>query len=164
MRLSRKARGLYNDNWIQVTQIETDSMLYLIRNLENFEKDKAIRKGLGAAGAYLMSAGRTRLKRSMKSGSRGVTGNLLRSFKVRVKKWKPGVLVGFQQGEGGGSHAHLVDRGTDERFWKTKSHKSTGRVIGNAFWSDTEAQDYPKAIDKIYEGIERAVNRVNNRQ
>jgi hypothetical protein len=37
-------------------------------------------------------------------------------------------------------------------------------MVGNAFWGDTESQDYPKAMDKLYEGIEKAVNRINNRQ
>ena len=160
------------NNFIEIKHINEGEVNYLVRNLENFEKDKAIKQGLGAAGQVFRLGGRNRLRRTMKSGSRGVTGNLLRSFIVKVKRNKPGVLTGFKQGKQGGSHAHLVDRGTTERFWKTRKHKkkdgsykkSVGKVKPSYFWNDTESQDYPKAIDKLYVGIERAVDRINNRR
>ncbi|MBF0577737.1 hypothetical protein [Dysgonomonas sp. GY617] len=152
------------NNVIEIKQIDRGTINYLVRNLDDFGKDKAIKKGLGDAGKVFEKGGKGRLKRSMKSGSRGVTGNLLRSFNVRVKKSKPGVLVGFKQGKDGGSHAHLVDMGTTDRYWKTKSHKYVGKVKANHFWTDTEEQDYPKALETLYDGIERAVNRINNRQ
>ena len=151
-------------NFFEIKQIDREAVNYLVRNLENFEKDKAVKAGLGAAGNVFKVGGASRLKARMKTGSRGVTGNLLRSFQVRVKKSKPGVLIGFKQGKGGGSHANWIDRGTTDRYWKTRKNKSIGRVIGNAFWTDTEAQDYPQAMDKLYLGIEKAVNRINNRQ
>jgi hypothetical protein len=151
------------NNIIEIRQIDRGAIDYLVRNLENFESDRAIKSGLKAAGNIFASGGKNRLRQRMKCGSRGFTGNLLGSFQVRVKKSRPGVLAGFRQGKGGGSHSYLIDRGTNERFWD-KNGKSTGRVTGNSFWSDTEAQDNPKAINKLYEGIERAVNRINNRQ
>ena len=153
-----------NNNFIEIRQINREEVDYLVRNLQDFEKDKALKGGLKSAGNVFSSGGKSRLKRSMKSGSRGVTGNLLRSFQVRVKKSKPGVLVGFRQGKEGGSHAHLIDKGTDKRYWKTKKRKYVGRVVATRFWSDTEAQDYPKAMDSLYIGIEKAVNRISNRR
>lgn len=159
-------------NFFEIKQIDREAVNYLVRNLENFEKDKAVKAGLGAAGNVFKAGGASRLKARMKSGNRGVTGNLLRSITVRPKKSKPGVLIGFKQGKGGGSHAHLVDRGTSIRkreklggFIKgTKStNTNTGKMLGNAFWADTEAQDYPQAMDKLYVGIEKAVNRINSR-
>lgn len=154
------------NNFIEIRHINRAEVDYLVRNLEDFEKDKAVKGGLLAAGKVFSSGGKTRLKRSMKSGSQGVTGNLLKSFQVKVKKNKPGVLTGFKQGKDGGSHAHLVDKGTDERFYTTKQgkRKSTGKVIGNHFWSDTESEDYSKAMDSLYIGIEKAANRINSRR
>ena len=148
---------------IEIRHINRGEVDYLIRNLNNFEKDKALKGGLKSAGSVFMSGGKGRLRKRMKRSS-GVTGNLLKSFHVRVKKSKPGVLIGFRQGKEGGSHAHLVDKGTSQRYWKTRTRKSTGRVIATRFWSDTEAQDYPKAMDKLYLGIEKAVNRISERR
>lgn len=150
-------------SFFEIKQIDRDTVNYLVQNLEDFEKDKAIKSGLMSAGAVFKAGGKRRLKSSMKSGSQGVTGNLLQSFHVRVKRSKPGMLAGFKQGKNKGGHAHLIDKGTNERYWKTKN-KSTGRVIASRFWSDTEAQDYPKAVDKLYIGIERAVNRISSRR
>lgn len=151
------------NNFIEIRHINHEEVDYLIRNLEDFEKDKAVKVGLKSAGKVFLSGGKSRLRQSMKSGSRGVTGNLLRSFKIKVKRSKPGVLIGFKQGKEGGSHAHLIDRGTNKRYWKTRKRKYVGSVVATRFWSDTEAQDYPKAMDHLYMGIERAVNRINNR-
>lgn len=151
------------NNFIEIRHINREDVDYLVRNLKDFEKDKAVRGGLQSAGKVFLSGGKSRLRQSMKSGSRGVTGNLLRSFHVRVKRSKPGVLIGFKQGKEGGSHAHLIDKGTNQRYWKTKKRKYVGRVVATNFWSDTEAQDYPKAMDQLYMGIERAVNRINSR-
>lgn len=151
------------NKFFEIRQIDRGTVEYLVRNLSDFEKDKAVKGGLQSAGKVFLSGGKSRLRHSMKSGSRGVTGNLLKSFQVKVKRNKPGVLIGFKQGKDGGSHAHLVDKGTNQRYWKTKKRKYVGRVVATRFWSDTEAQDYPKAMDQLYMGIERAVNRISNR-
>lgn len=147
---------------IKVRQIDRDNIDYLVRNLKDFEKDKSIRKGLGDAGRVFQSGGKRRLRKSMRKSS-GVTGNLLRSFRVRVKRSKPGVLVGFSGGKDGGNHSHLVDRGTTDRYWKTRGRKYVGKMPATRFWSDTESQDAPQAMEKLYDGIENNVYRINNR-
>jgi len=62
---------------------------------------------LRKAGNYIAQVSKQNLRRGMKS-SNGVTGNLLSSYKVKVKKRSSGVLIGFNQK---GHHAHLVDLG-----------------------------------------------------
>lgn len=145
----------------QIKYIDRDAMLYLVRSLDDFEKDKSIRSGLSSAGAVFKTGGIRRLRKSMKSGPTGFTGNLLKGFQLRVKRNKPGVLIGFNKK---GSHAHLIDRGTDKRYQLTKGGKYVGSVKASRFWTQTEAEDHPKAMDKLYQGIERAVNRINNRR
>ncbi len=154
------------NKFFEIKQIDRDAISYMVRNLEAFEKDKTVKDGLKAAGNVFKIGGKSRLRKSMKSGSRGVTGNLLRSIIVRTKRSKPGVIIGFKQGKGGGSHASWIDRGTDERFYKTKkgNNKSIGRVPATRFWSDTESQDHPKAIKELYNGIEKGINRINSRR
>lgn len=148
---------------IEVRTIDRERVVSAVNQLKDIDKDKAVKKGLGDAGRVFATGGKRRLRSRMESGPIGVTGNLLRSFQVKIKKSKPGVLIGFRQGKGGGSHAKWIDRGTNDRYWKTRGRKYVGRVKANRFWSDTEAQDYPHALDKLYEGVERAVNRIQNR-
>ena len=145
---------------IEVRQINKSDIELLVRNLQDFEKDKAIEEGLKKAGNVFKSGGQRRLRSRMKS-KEGVTGNLLNSFHVRLKRRKLGMLTGFRTS---GSHAHLIDKGTVIRYQKTKDMKSVGQVIGNNFWDDTRSEDHPKAIDKLYAGIEAAVDRISKRR
>ncbi|MBK5721373.1 hypothetical protein JGH11_10860 [Dysgonomonas sp. Marseille-P4677] len=152
---------------ITIKQIDRENITYLVHNLEGFEKDKAIKKGLQKAGKVFETGGKYRLRKVMRK-AKGVTGNLLNSLFVRVKKNKPGVLTGFIRSTknmliGGGNHAHLVDRGTKDRYWKSKGSKYVGKMPATRFWSDTESQDYPQAINKLYEGVEEVVYRIKNR-
>lgn len=154
---------------MQVRLIDREAIVYLVQELEDFEKDKVLRSGLAAAAQVFKTGGRRRLRQRMKSPA-GVKGNLVRSFTTRVKKSRPGALAGFKAGKGGGSHSIWLDKGTKERFYKTKSKKSTGKIPGKNssfrlnFWQDTKSQDESKALDGLYKGVERAVQRINNRR
>lgn len=139
----------------------------LIDGLSQIDRDHAIKDGLYKGGSVLRSGGKERLRRRMKSGSQGVTGNLLRSFMVRVKRRKPGVLTGFRHGKDGGNHASWVDRGTKERFTtgrkSVRAGISRGIMPSNYFWGDTRKSDMSKAKDRIREGIEQFVERVKQK-
>ncbi|MBF0759547.1 hypothetical protein IR148_00630 [Dysgonomonas mossii] len=153
---------------IEVKVIDREAITYLVNGLEDFEKDKAIKDGLKAGGNVIQSGGKRRLRSAMKKPG-GVTGNLLRSFHVRPKRFKLGVLVGFRRSNknmviGGGNHAHLVDMGTGKRYWKTRGRKYVGVMPANRFWSDTESQDGNQAINEVYSGVERAVDKIKNRR
>lgn len=157
---------------IQIKMIDREAILFLVQELEDFEKDKALRSGLAAAANVFKVGGRRRLRQRMKNPL-GKTGNLLRSFTTRVKKSKPGALSGFKGGKEGGPHAKWLDKGTQERFYYTKKNhrkKSVGKIPGMAsgfqlhFWDTTRNQDYPKAVDALYKGVERAVQRINDRR
>lgn len=150
-----------SNNLIQLRQINREEIEYLIRNLNDFDKDKAIKQGLRDSGKVFETGGKSRLKSRLKSGSKGVTGNLLKSFKTRVKRNKLGALIGFTKK---GSHAHLIDKGTNNRYWKTKKRKYVGKNTPNLFWTDTKELDYPKAMNKVYDGIEKAINKISSRR
>ena len=47
---------------IQASIVDKDSVLYLVRNLENFEKDKAIKSGLRSAVNIFRIKGRSNLR------------------------------------------------------------------------------------------------------
>ena len=156
-----------SDSMLNVQLIDRDAIRYLVDELENIDKDKAIRKGLGLGGAYILRGGRARLRGRMSKPS-GETGNLLKSFTVKVKRKKLGALVGFRYPLG--RHAWLLDLGTKERNWRKKPFKITGKIPGKSggfkigFWTETKEQDFPKAIECVREGVERFVQRINERR
>jgi len=137
--------------------IDFDRVYQAIENLNNFEKDKAVQAGLKSATALFIQAGKANLKARMKN-KKGDSGTMLKSFKNKVKRAKLGALAGFSAG---GAQAHLLDRGTDYRF--TKKGKYRGKIIANNFWTDAIKQNEDAAIDKVYSGIERAIQNLINK-
>ena len=91
---------------LTVKQLDTNKVKDLVYGLENFEKDKTVRAGLYAGGSILQRGGVMRLKSRMKSPY-GHKGNLIKAFRVRVKRKKLGVLSGF--GYPIGNHSWLLD-------------------------------------------------------
>ena len=142
---------------LTVRQIDISKVNEFVCDLENFEKDKAVRAGLYAGGSILKRGGVMRLKSRMKSPY-GHKGNLIKAFRVRVKRSKLGVLSGFGQPEG--RHSWLIDQGTGIR--RTKNYASRGYGPALRYWEDTRAEDGSKAMNAVMDGIERAVKRMKN--
>lgn len=146
---------------IEIKTIDREAILNLVDGLENFEKDRAIRTGLAAAVGVFRTKGRSNLRNWMGQHGHpnGVTGNLLASFKNRVKKSKPGALAGFEWPKG--AHVWLVDQGTG--FRQTKKH-DTGIMPASHFWEDARRSEESKAVQRLQNGIEKAVQRINERR
>ena len=107
---------------------------FLLKNLDGFERDKAVKSGLRAGASVFRRKGRGNLRTRLQTPG-GRTGNLLSAFAVRVKRRKAGALAGFTAK---GHHAHL---GTDA--------------------ANTEGA---KAMNEVREGIRRCVQRINERR
>lgn len=126
----------------------------------------AIMKSLSLGIAKIIRKGKSNL-----AASNGVkTGNLKSSFrKKQVKKWVS-AYGGFRRGKGGGNHAHLIDRGTDER-WQKKTGRYTGSISrknpnhGTKFWTRAVESTGPGAMthtmDIIYRELEKIINKKN---
>lgn len=136
---------------LEIKLIDYDRVMKAVENLSNIDKNKVIKQGLRDATALYIRAGRSNLKSRMKN-PKGVTGNLIGSFKNKVKRLKLGALAGF---DGFGAHAHLVNDGTVERF--TKQGYARGKMTANHFWTDAISANENSAIEKVYDGISRAI-------
>lgn len=127
-----------------------------VSDLANLEKDKAVRAGLRSGATFLRRKGRQRLKDREKVYN---PEGLYNAFQIRIKKRSIGALVGFNKR---GHHAHLVDKGTGKR-----PHPITGTsgvMPANYFWTETAEQDWKQAMEKVMDGVERAVFRIKMRQ
>lgn len=144
---------------ITVKLIDREAVVNLVEGLEDFEKDRAIKAGLRSAVSVFKTAGKRNLRQRLKTPG-GVTDNLMKSFTNKVKRTKLGALSGFARPAG--NHAHLVDKGTKMRY--TKKGWRRGIVPANNFWSDALVSEEPKAMGLLYSGVERAVQRINNRR
>lgn len=126
-----------------------------IDKLSYLSKSAPVRKGIGAAVRYLQRRGAVRLRGLYKGYQ---TGRLYKSMTSRVKRRKAGGLAGFRRGKGGGNHAHLVDRGTTERY--TRSGAYRGRMPANGFWTTTKQIDSGRASEMVIQGLQEAVSKI----
>lgn len=135
----------------------------LVADLQEIDQNKAIKKGLRRGAMVFIRIGRSMLR----SRNEVHTGNLMKSFRIRVKRRKLGALAGFSMNysrmseDGYGSHSWLVDRGTVQR--KTTGRGSVpaglnrGIMPASYFWTDTKEQGSSEAIRAIEQGIHDAV-------
>ena len=143
--------------------IGEDRINAMIQELNDIDTNKSIKAGLRKGLNILRQGGLKRLKSRMKSPS-GVTGNLVKSFNVRVKKNKLGGLAGFgmvSDTDGNhiiARHAHLVDLGTAER--ERQNGGSTGKMPALNFWTDTRNDDMDNAVGEVLKGTEQAILKI----
>lgn len=129
---------------------------YLVRSLDTFDRQKAIKEGMLRAARVFSRRGRSNLRSRLKGTSK--KGNLLRAFGVVYKRQYIMSLAGYT---GRGRHAHLVDLGTRRRT--TKSGKNRGVMPANYFWNDTRRSEERPAMQEILRGIESAIQRIQSR-
>lgn len=150
-----------------VTTFDENDVLYLVRNLEGFEQNKAIKSGLRSAMNVFKRKGQMNLRDRMLYHGRH-TYALENSFLNHIKRNKLGGLTGFRrstkwvQYEYAGNHAHLVDLGTKPRYTKLGYYR--GVMPANHFWTDAFASEKPKAINLMMDAIKRNVERINARR
>ena len=150
-----------------VTTFDENDVLYLVRNLEGFEQNKAIKSGLRSALNVFKRKGQMNLRDRMLYHGRH-TYALENSFLNHIKRNKRGGLAGFRrstkwvQYENAGNHAHLVDLGTKPRYTKLGYYR--GVMPANHFWTDAFASEEPKAVNLMMDAIKRNVERINARR
>ena len=149
---------------LQVRVQNLDKVLVAVDHLADVDKAEALKEGLYEAGKVFRVSGANNLSSRLLNNSNKRAygrspGNLMKSMRIRVKRRKAGVLIGF---DGRGHHAHLVDMGTRLRLYKTRNGDS-GIMPANRFWRDTKSQNESVAFDKIAEGIEKAIEKIKNR-
>lgn len=135
----------------------------MLRQLNEIDSNKAVKAGIRKGVNLLRRGGIRRLKARMKS-PKGVTGNLLKAFQVKVKKNKLGGLAGFgmvadkQGGKIKAMHAFIVDLGTQDRV--RKNGGSTGKMPALRYWTDTRNEDMDSALTAVLKGTEDAIIKI----
>ena len=149
-------------------EFDEEDIKYLQGILAGFgeiDGSKAIMASLSKGIAKIIRKGKSNL-----AASNGVkTGNLKSSFrKKQVRKWVS-AYGGFRRGKGGGNHAHLIDRGTDER-WQKKTGRYTGSISrknpnhGTKFWTRAVEGTGPGAMEHTMNVIEKELVKIINKK
>lgn len=145
---------------------ETQLIAFLnsLQGMEGVDKIDAIMNSLSKGVGLITRQGKSNLS----SRNKSKTGNLKKSFgKKRVKKWVS-VYGGFRRSGGfKGNHAHLVDRGTDERWTKKGYYRgsvSKGKPnTGSNFWTDAINSKAGAAMDKTKSVLKTEMEKIISR-
>ena len=132
----------------------------VVQEMGEIDGSKAVMNSLSRGMALITRQG----KANLDSSNHVKRGNLKRSIRRKqVKKWVS-VYGGFRKGKGGGNHAHLVDRGTDDRWTKKGYYRgsvSKGRPnTGSRFWTKAVESKGPQAIKKTMNVIYNEMGKI----
>ena len=141
----------------------------MLSSLSKVEQDAVVKKGLQEGVSVIKRQGKADLKSSgihlnnVYGGKRANKGHLINSFRTYIKK---GVRSDGMRGYGGfkrpeGSVAHLIDRGTQERY--TKSGAKRGKVTANYFWTNAVEKTGDKAMSELVDSITKSINKIIDR-
>lgn len=157
------------DLTIVLDKAEYERLVNTLDKAADVDTTSAVQKGLRDGARDMMNAGKANLGQRNKV----VTGNLKRSFAIKVTRRKKigsnYALSGFKRSTrfnkiGGGNHAHLVDSGTVKRWTKKGAYRgsiSKGRPqTGTSFWRDAVQDEGPKAINRIVDIVEDELNKL----
>lgn len=130
-------------------------------NMDKVDQKNTIQTALRQGAQMLVDAG----KANLASRNKEKTGNLKRSFRIKVVKKKAYALSGFKRPAG--NHSYLIDRGTNKRYtskgWYRGSVSKGSPNRGSLYWTDAVQTNGGKALDRLMSAIYTALNQINNR-
>lgn len=141
---------------IEIKNIE--KMYALVNELKDVDRNKAIKSGMIQGAKVFVRIG----KKNLRARNKEHTGNLLQSMRWKSARRSQSVYAGFERSykfqalRGVGNHAHLIDRGTKERF--TKKGYRRGIMPASYFWTDSKNEGGGEAMRHIETGIRNMVN------
>lgn len=147
----------WGGSYIIAKVVDEKPLRALVDDLPEMLQDKAIARGLLDAANVFKKKGRSNLRARLKTQG-GHTGNLLGSFDSISSARRLYARAGFTSK---GNHAHLVDLGTTVRRHPVTG--TSGRMPANYFWTDARKTEEGKAAQAVYDGIEKAVERIKRR-
>lgn len=151
--------------FIRITGVE--EINNLLKNLSDDVKEDVINEALSNVAKEILK------KAEENVWEHQHTGRVYRSLGISTRK-KNGkikdITVGARAfGKYKGHLAHLLEAGSDERFYTTKNgiQKSTGRMKATNFWSnaneDSEDIMEKELTDNIIKNMEKVVNKYNKK-
>ena len=155
---------------LSLNKAEFQRLLSVLDRAGDLDTSPAVQKGLREGANLMKEAG----KANLASRNKTQTGNLKRSFKIKVTRRKKignnYALSGFKRGKNAGNHAHLVDRGAVNRYTKNAytdklgrrypPHIYRGSVRGTHFWTDAVNTEGRRALNNLTNIIEQELNKL----
>lgn len=142
--------------------MDSKSMIKLqlqLSRLTEFEKQETVARGVREATAIIKKEGKKNLSNTYIQEK---SGKFKKSFSNRVDKKKLKGYSGFIRRKGyHGQLAHLLDRGTADRYTKKRAYR--GRMRYTGFWTKAVESKGNEALMTMAESIQKTIKRLLNR-
>lgn len=126
-----------------------------LSEMAKVDQGSTVQRALRQGAEIIQNAGKTNLS----SRNQTRTGNLKKSFGIKVVKKKAYALAGFKRPKG--AHAHLVDRGTAKRYTSKGYYRGAARP--SYFWTDAVQMNGGEALNNLMNAIYQSLNEINRR-
>ncbi|MBO7323333.1 MAG: hypothetical protein J6U51_07110 [Bacteroidales bacterium] len=144
-----------NGDFTLILDEQTKQALYAkLQGLSDFEKEETVKRGLKEGAKVIVQQGKANYNILHKKR----TGNLYKSAGISTSKRMLKVWGGFKRPKG--AAAHLIDKGTTERF--TKKGASRGKVTASKFWTSAFMAKKEAASKKMMDIITKTVEAIWN--
>lgn len=142
-----------------------------LSKMSEVDRDNAVQKALRQGMRVIQQEGKSNLRQR----NHVVTGNLRRSFSLRVNKKKAYALSGFKRSKNGGNHAHknggnhahLVDRGTKARYTKKGAYRGSiskdSPNTGSRFWTEAVESKGASAVNNVINAVYNYLSKITQR-
>lgn len=165
------SRGSFTFN---IYEGEIRKIQTVYKNMLKLSEDSIVRRAFESSGKLMKERGKYFLKSRLLGHGKMVRGHytantmrLYNSLEKEVAITKLRVYAGFKRPLG--NHAHLVDRGTKQRY-TLKGYKDRlgryyapgqyrGKMPANKFWRSTIETFAPQLMEKLMDAIDRALTR-----
>ena len=150
-----------SDIKVEIKNIER--VYALVDELKGVDRNRAIRSGMIQGAKVFTRLGR----KNLRARNDEHTGNLLQSMRWKSARNSLAVYAGFERSykfealKGVGNHAHLVDRGTKDRY--TKKGYYRGKMPASYFWTDTRNEGGGEAMRHIERGMRNMVDSLKSK-
>ena len=145
--------------------MDTRSMLRLeaqLARLTELEKQETVAKGVRQATAIIKKQGQENLSQTYVKIKEDGSGFNKHTFVNRADKKKLKGYSGFIRRKGyHGQLAHLIDRGTADRYTKKRAYR--GRMRYTGFWTKAVESKGNEALMTMAESIQKTIKRLLNR-
>lgn len=150
-----------SDLTIVLDEKDYQKMMSLLNGMSQIDQEAVIQKALSQGMKVIVNAGKSNL--ATRNSVR--TGKLKRSFSIKVNKKRAYTLGGFKRPDG--AAAHLIDRGTDERWTRTGAYRgsvSKGRPnTGSLFWTNAVESEGGQALNRLMDAVYEAMDEIIKR-
>lgn len=130
-----------------------------LNQLSEIERDAVINKGLSDGAGIIRRETNKNMHNKVKRRKGNLYSSLSKLKRRNAKKWGPAYYVGFKRPQG--AAAHLIDKGTNERW--TKKGYYRGKVTPRLFHTQSVERKGEEALRRVEESIRISIDRIMNR-